>query len=80
MKFQDVKDNAGIEWTDISSEKFREYIFDNSVVRIENPLALNVSKGGGHRLVDAQGESHYVPKGWFHLKWKVRDGQPHFVR
>ena len=81
MEFKDVKDTAGIQWTDVSSEQYRIYEFkDKQLVRIDNPLALNVSKGGGHRLVDAQGKSHYVPKGWIHLEWKVFDGQPHFVK
>lgn len=65
--------------TDISSELYREYRFNNeNTVRIENPLKLKVS-GGGHRVLDGQGISHYIPKGWFHLSWKARDGQPAFV-
>lgn len=65
--------------TDISSEQYREYNFGTEkLVRIENPLQLKVS-GGGHRVLDAQGISHYIPKGWFHLSWKARDGQPAFV-
>lgn len=65
--------------TDISSEEYREYNFGtDKLVRILNPLQLKVS-GGGHRVLDAQGISHYVPKGWHHLCWKAREGQPAFV-
>jgi len=65
--------------SDISSEEYREYKFDaEKLIRIENPLKLKVS-GGGHRVLDAQGISHYIPKGWFHLRWKARPGHPAFV-
>lgn len=71
------------EFTDISSEEYRQYAFmkDGAVVamRIDQPLWLSVSASGGHRLFDASGESHYVPSGWFHLSWKAKPGQPHFV-
>jgi len=73
--------NSGLEFTDISSEEYRQYLFNaDTVVKISYPMRLNVSKSGGHRIFDAQGESHYIPGGWKHLKWKARDGQPHFVK
>ncbi len=65
--------------TDISSEVYREYNFgEGKVARIENPFRLKVS-GGGHRVLDAQGVSHYIPKGWHHLSWQAREGEPAFV-
>jgi len=68
------------EFVDISSEQYRAYVFPNGdTVTINNPLRLAIS-AGGHRLFDAQGVSHYVPKGWFHLMWKAKDGSPHFVK
>lgn len=70
-----------LEFTDISSELWREYQFlGGDTVRIEAPLKLNVSDSGGHRIFDAQNVSHYVPSGWVHLKWVVRDGAPNFVK
>lgn len=67
-------------FTDISSEIWREYRFAaGEVVRIENPLKLHVSGSRGHRVLDAQGISHYIPFVWIHLRWKVRPGQPAFV-
>jgi len=67
---------------DVSSEAYREYQFakDGRVVtlRIDAPLRLHVSSSGGHRVFDAGGVSHYVPAGWHHLSWKVKDDAPHF--
>ena len=70
-----------LEFTDISSELWREYQFlGGDVVRIDAPLKLNVSESGGHRIFDAAGLSHYVPSGWIHLVWATKDGQPNFVK
>ena len=70
-----------LEFTDISSELWREYHFlGGETVRIEAPLKLNVSESRGHRIFDASGISHYIPPGWIHLKWKAKNGAPNFVR
>lgn len=72
---------SGLDFTDISSEEFREYLFESGVsVHIEEPLFLNVSDSGGHRVFDADGVSHYMPTGWIHLSWKAKEGKPHFVK
>jgi len=77
-KFTNATD---LEFSDISSEQWREYSFlGGNTVRIDAPLRLNVSASGGHRLFDAEGVSHYIPAGWIHLKWVVRDGAPNFVK
>ncbi len=69
------------EFNDISGELFRQYEFPSGqIVRIERPLWLYVSKSGGHRLIDAEGRSHYIPSGWGHLWWEVKEGEPYFVR
>ena len=68
------------KFVDISSEKYRTYVFrTGDEVTIENPIYLSVS-AGGHRLFDAAGVSHYIPKGWIHLKWEPKPGQPNFVK
>lgn len=68
------------KFVDISSEATRTYVFPGGdEVTITNPTHLSVSTSG-HRLFDAQGTSHYVPKGWIHLKWVAKAGQPHFVK
>lgn len=73
--------DSSLEFDDISSEIWREYLFKNGdIVRINCPTKLNVSKSGGHRIFDAMGISHYVPFGWLHLRWKAKDGSPNFVK
>lgn len=76
---------SGLDFTDISSEEFREYRYlqdggGTGIVYIQKPLRLHVSDSGGHRVFDAQGYSHYVKPGWHHLLWKAKDGHPHFVK
>lgn len=70
------------EFVDISSEEYRIYHFpltEGGPVRIDNPLYLSAGKNG-HRLLDAEGISHYIPSGWKHLSWKSKQGKPHFVK
>jgi hypothetical protein len=63
-------------WKDISSEEYRTYDFsDGGSITIKKPLRIKVSENG-HRILDADGVSHYVPKGWIHLYW---EGDPPFV-
>ena len=72
--------NPALEFRDITTELYRTYKFPgNEFVTIENPIAINVSKSGGHRIVDNQGKSHYIPAGYLAITWKVKDGQPNFV-
>lgn len=78
MEFNNATD---LIFTDISSETYREYTFPGGDrVRIENPLWLHVSKSNGHRVFDANGKSHYIPTGWIHLQWEVKEGAPNFVK
>ena len=79
MHFDDIINESNLKLNDISSEKWREYEFDNKTIHIDRPLALNVSKAGGHRVIDDEGISHYIPKGWVHLSWKAKDFEPHLV-
>lgn len=74
-----VTNNPSLKFNSLESEKFRVYQFrDGFEVRIVSPKVLNVSKGGGHRVLDAEGVSHYIPSGWVHLYWIVKEGQPAF--
>ena len=74
------KNESGLEFSDISSELYREYEFPGGNVKISTPTHLNVSASGGHRVFDATGVSHYVPAGWIHLYWVARDTSPNFVK
>lgn len=72
---------SSLEFTDISSEQYRIYEFNNGkTIMISEPLRLNVSKNGGHRLYDGSGVSHYIPQGWVHISWKAKPNQPNFVK
>jgi hypothetical protein len=73
---------SGLEFTDISSESFREYHFSNGrLLKIFKPLFLHVSKSGGHRVFDDDGISYYIQpsEGWF-ITWQVDPGKPNFVK
>lgn len=75
------KNESGLKFVDISSEEYRTYEFPGKeFIMIASPQMLHVSASGGHRVFDAQGISHYIPKGWVHLFWKAKDGQPNFVK
>ncbi|HYT43917.1 MAG TPA: hypothetical protein VEP90_16375 [Methylomirabilota bacterium] len=72
---------SNLKFDDISSEAVRTYEWPSGVkVIINEPLYLNVSKSGGQRLFDTSGTSHYIPSGWNHLFWTVKDGKPNFVK
>jgi hypothetical protein len=67
-------------FSDISDELSRTYRFaGGEEVVITRPTALNVSASGGHRVLDAAGDSHYIPTGWIHLTWTAKPGQPQFA-
>jgi hypothetical protein len=69
-----------LKFNDISSESYRTYEWsDGYKLTIDKPVEFNVSKSGGHRVLDSSGVSHYVPYGWKHLYWEVEAGKPHFV-
>jgi len=62
------------EWANCDHEIYRTYVFpDGKTVTIERPVLLNVSKSGGHRLLDANDKSHYIPYKWIHLYWETDD-------
>ncbi len=68
-----------LEWNDISNELYRVYTFPNGeVVRIDKPLRIAVSQRG-HRIETQDRVGHYVPLGWIHIEWVVKDGTPVFV-
>jgi len=80
---KEVSTNKGnpiaLEFADISNESYRTYHFpDGSAVTIYDPLKLNVKRklnGDSHRIIDANGVSHYIPAGWNHLEWKGKNGE-----
>lgn len=77
----DLKNSKTI---DISkNEKKRIYVFPLATgktveVEIENPKYLIVSSNG-HRIVDEQNISHYIPNKWIHLYWENKNKNKPFI-
>jgi hypothetical protein len=64
-----------MEFKNIESEVSRSYEFPGgTIITITNPLTLNVSASGGHRILDGAGVSHYIPPKWLHLSWMSKAG------
>lgn len=81
LGFKDFRNGTPHNFEDISSEMYREYVFPDCTIKIEDPVALNVNySSGGHRVFDATGVSHYIPAGWRELKWQADPDKPHFVK
>jgi hypothetical protein len=83
----EFKNESSNKFVDISSEISRTYEYPPEkdisgwyTITIVDPLQLSTSKSGGHRIFDAAGVSHYIQPGWKHLYWKVKEGQPNFVK
>lgn len=73
------RNESELSFEDISSEEWREYLFPGgNVVRIDGPLKIHMSDRG-HRIFDASSNSYFIPAGWIQLKWKAKEGEPHFV-
>jgi hypothetical protein len=79
----EFKNESSNKFDDISQETYRtyEFVVDGKIVpiRIEHPLMLSVPSNG-HRVYDANGISHYIPKGWLHIHWGVEEGAANFVK
>jgi len=77
----ELRNQGSYNFLDISTEEWRCYIWDvnGEEYWINNPQWLAISETG-HRVLDAKGISHYIPFGWHLLKWKAREGAPHFVK
>jgi len=77
---EDFRNESAYKFTDISSEEFREYKYpDGTIERFDFPEQLAVSPNG-HRLFLKSGECIYVAKGWRTIRWRVKEGAPHFSK
>ena len=77
MKFKDIQ--SPLEFGDISDEGYREYVYkDGFRYRIEDPIGLNVSKSGGHKIVTSAGRSIYVLGGWIAFEYPGTEGRNHW--
>ena len=71
MKFRDIRVSDGMGFMDISEIKYRTYFYADGSVTFDSPIAINVSKSGGHRLILEDGKSVYVRPGWFAFEYQV---------
>ena len=75
----EFRNGSKLTFSVIDDEKYREYVFPQGVIRIDEPLCVNVSASGGHRVFSADGMSHYIPKGWMVLRWEAKTDRPHIA-
>ena len=84
VTYAEFKNMSGLDFKNISSELYREYVYpDGSKVRIDNPVMLNVSSSGGHRIyAQAEGTTfgkcYYIKPDWRYIVWEPKNGI-HFV-
>ena len=79
IKKQEFINTSNIEFVDISTEEWREYIYQGGFrLRIDNPIKLAVMKSGSHRLWDGT-NSFWVKPGFMAIIWKAKPGLPHFT-
>lgn len=76
----ELRNQSQLEFIDISSEKWRNYITPVGTYSIHDPKYLAVTENG-HRVLDSNGVSHYIDisKGFF-LSWEAKEGKPHFIK
>lgn len=80
MSVKLVQTDKELEFSDISAEKYREYVYviparfpqvkpAEWVFRIDDPIGLHVSASGGHRVFTPE-QSFYVQPGWKIIRWE----------
>lgn len=67
---------------DITTEEWREYRYAGGErYRIEQPSRLFLKqddKGDSHRILDREGVTHYVRRGWVAIAWRAPDAPVSF--
>ena len=65
---------------DISSEKWREYVYaDGSTFRVDFPATMYVAATGdgeSHCIVDLEGVRHSPTSGWIGIRWYSTNDAP----
>jgi hypothetical protein len=77
VTFETIRVPEDMKFSSLESEQCRTYVFPDKDVVIEEPVALNVSRSGGHRVITSSGKVHYIPTGWVDLIWEVYEGAMH---
>lgn len=80
LDFADLRaEDLDYEFEDLSHEQERTYQFDNHVLTIEDPVALNTTGSGSHKVLDSRGVSYDIYPKWNYIAWKSEEGTPHFT-
>ena len=66
------------EWLAIDNELYREYVFPDFTVRVENPVKVMIRmkpEGHSHRIIaqnpaTKEFTSWYIPAGWRAIRWQ----------
>jgi len=70
---------SGLEFTDISDEYYREYVYPNGKnLIISNPQKLHVGKYNAHKIVDENNKCYYIKPSWQWFEWEPKPGKTHF--
>lgn len=78
VTFETIRVPKDMKFSDLSNEVSRTYKFPGGdEIVVESPVALNVSRSGGHRVIAETGQVHYIPKGWIGLVWVPKPGANH---
>ena len=72
-----VHQGQGLDFVDISSELWREYVYPGEVcLHIDEPIQLNVKRRDdgkdSHRIKDFCGCWWYVAPGWKAIRWACK--------
>jgi len=54
-------------------EKSRTYFYENFTFKVENVIAVEVSKSGNHRIDCASGKKYIVVPGWYAIELDVAE-------
>lgn len=69
-----------LRWRSVATEKERQFTFPSGeTLTIKEPQWVAFSDSGGIRLLDAKENCWYIKpsEGW-HIRWRVKEGEPHF--
>ena len=78
LNFKDIKVPNNIDFKDISGELWRTYLMQSgNIIRIDDPVALYVTKTGSHYVIDRNGIVTYVRPLFEAIQWEKRENEPH---
>lgn len=86
--FTDIKEDGGEKmelrnkshrkFKDISTEKYRKYVWADKELIINDPRWFSLSNSG-HYIVDANDKVYFIKSDFLFIVWKPLEGEPHMV-